>query len=435
MGHPTTASLPRGAAAHSQGFAYNHNAHFSNRPGYHGGGWYHGDWRGHWAGPWGYRPWGWGWYGGWGWGGPAWGYGMGYVGYGGYGMGYGGYGWGFGGGGISVGIGVPASPWNWGYFGYYNPYWVAPLGGVTYINYSQPVVVAAPSYAASAGQVAPTSDAPSPAPSPAPGLQPTPLQNEAMAIFDNARSLFRKGKYREALAQTDRAVALLPNDSLMHEFRALCLFALKDYQQSAAAVHAVVSAGPGWNWTTVSNLYPSASVYTDQLRALEKFCGDRPSAAAARFLLAYHYLLGQHNEQAAAVLKELRQLEPDDQLAAQLLKGLTTPADAKSSPSLPPAPDQAVDAAVVVGHWKANRSDGSSFDLDLTKDHKFNWKFEQQDRQQQFDGTYTLADNFLILSAGGQNTLVGKVSMETSRQLTFRLAGANPAEPGLTFTR
>jgi len=419
---------PHAAGVHSGGFAYNHYGHFSNRPGYHGGGWYHGDWRGHWAGPWGYRPWGWGWYGGWGLGGPAWGYGIG------YGMGYGlGYGVGFAGGGISVGIGVPASPWNWGYFGYYNPYWVAPVGGPTYINYSQPVVVVPPNPSVSAGQA--TANTAAPLPIAAASSQPTALQNEALAIFDNARSLFRKGNYREALAQTDRAVAIPPNDSNLHEFRGLCLFALKDYQQSAAAVHAVVSVGPGWNWTTVSNLYPSSNIYTEQLRALEKFCDQQPTASAPRFLLAYHYLLGQHNDQAAVVLKEVRQLEPDDQLAAQLLKGLTTPADAKMSPSVVRTPAQPVDAAGVVGHWKANRSDGSSFDLNLTKDHKFSWKFEQQDRKQELAGTYTLADDFMILSAGDQNTLVGKVSMQSSNQLTFRLAGANPAEPGLTFTR
>jgi len=459
MGAPRTAAISRTAGARPGGFGYNHAAYLGNRPGYHGG-WYRGDWRGHWAGAGGYRPWGWGWNGGWGYGGPAWGYGIGfgmgyglgygmgyggysgygyggyggygYGGYGGYGYGgYGGYGMGFGVGGLSVGIGVPASPWNWGYFGYYNPYWVAPAGGITYINYSQPVVVAPPTPADSTGQISTAA----PLQVPAASSQPTALQSEALAIFDNARSLFRKGKYREALAQTDRAVALVPNDSILHEFRALCLFALKDYQQSAAAVHAVVSVGPGWNWTTVSNLYPSSSTYTEQLRALENFCDERPSASAPRFLLAYHYLLGQHNEQAATVLKELRQLEPDDQLAAQLLKCLTTPADAKSSPSVAPAPAQPVDAAGVVGHWKASRSDGSTFDLNLTKDHKFHWKFEQQDRQQEFAGTYTLADNFMILSSGDQNTLVGKVSMQSSDQFTFRLAGANPAEPGLTFTR
>jgi tetratricopeptide (TPR) repeat protein len=330
-------------------------------------------------------------------------------------------------------IGIGYSPWGWGYFGYYNPYWVVPVGGVTYINYSQPVVAAAPAPPVPAASQTTTS-AYTAAPS-APSVQKTPAQREALAIFDNARSLFRKGQYRPALSQTDRALALVPNDTLMHEFRALCLFAVADYQQAAAAVHAVVAAGPGWDWPTVSNLYSGAGVYTAQLRALETYCDKHESAAAPRFLLAYHYLLGEHNEQAAAVLEEVVRLEPADQLAAQLLKGLTTPADKRSSPSTPDVPVDPIEASSIVGHWQASRPDGSSFDLDLTKDRKFSWKFKGRDRKQEFDGTYTLAQNFMILSASDHNALVGKVSMESDDKFTFRLTGANPAEPGLTFTR
>ncbi|HEV3006931.1 MAG TPA: hypothetical protein VGX78_20840 [Pirellulales bacterium] len=414
-------SAPR---APIRNFSYNRNVHFSNRPAYHGG-WHRGDWGGHWAGPYGYRPWGWGWYGGWGWGiGMGWGYGP---------YSYGAWGYPVG---IAT-IGIGASPWGWGYFGYYNPYWAAPMGGVTYINYSQPVVAAAPAPpapAASAGGQSATS-AFAEVPAPAPAIQKTPAQKEALAIFDNARALFHKGQYRVALSQTDRALVLVPNDSLMHEFRALCLFAVADYQQAAAAVHAVISAGPGWDWPTVSSLYAGAGVYTAQLRALEKHCDEHPTAAAPRFLLAYHYLLGEHNEQAAAVLEEVVRLEPADQLAAQLLKGLTTPSEKRSTANLPAESDEPVEASNIIGHWNASRPDGSSFDLDLTTDHKFSWKFKQRDRQQEFDGTYTLAKNFLILSASDHNALVGKVSMESDDKLTFRLAGGNPAEPGLTFTR
>jgi tetratricopeptide (TPR) repeat protein len=247
--------------------------------------------------------------------------------------------------------------------------------------------------------------------------------------------MFRQGQYQAALKEADRAVRLLPNDSLMHEFRGLCLFALGDYQPAAAAVHAVVSVGPGWNWATVSNLYGNPSAYTTQLRGLETYCNDNPTASAPRFLLAYHYLLAEHNQEAAAILRDVVRLQPDDQLAAQLLKGLTTPADAAPAPAAPAAPTRPVERRTILGHWKANRPDGSSFALDLTDDNRFNWKFKAKDREQQFAGTFTLANNFLILSASDQNSLVGQVSMEADDKLNFRLAGGNPAEPGLTFTR
>lgn len=389
----------------SHGYAYNHAPHqFSNRSHYHGG-WYHGDWNGHGYGgrPWGYYPSGWGWYGG-GWYGGGWGLGWGY------------------GPGVTVGVYAPASPWIWGYYGYYNPYWVAPIGGVTYINYSQPIVVAAAPVASSGT-------------SSASAARPTPQQTQALAVFDNARGLFRQGQYQAALKETDRALAITPNDSLMHEFRALCLFSLRDYQQSAAAVHAVLTAGPGWDWATVSNLYRSSNDYTNQLRALEIQCSQSPSNTAAHFLLAYHYLLCEHHEQAAGELRQVVQLEPNDQLAAQLLQGLTTPAKQPPPSNQPPAPARPVDTESLVGHWKASRPDGSSFDLDLQPDKKFTWRFQQKDQVQEFSGTYTLANNFLILAAGDQNSLVGNVALEERDKLSFRLAGGNPSEPGLSFTR
>ena len=128
-----------------------------------------------------------------------------------------------------------------------------------------------------------------------------------------------------ALTTANRAIALVPNDTLMHEFRALCLFATKDYQQSAAAIYAVLSIGPGWDWATVSGLYSDANAYTEQLRALEAYCNENPQAPHARFLLAYHYLLEGHSDEAATELEAVVELQPKDQLSAQLLKGLKNP--------------------------------------------------------------------------------------------------------------
>ncbi len=246
--------------------------------------------------------------------------------------------------------------------------------------------------------------------------------------------MFSRGEYKAALAQTDRAIKLLPDDSVMHEFRALCLFATGDYQQAAAAVYAVVSVGPGWDWTTVSNLYPNIDVYSQQLAALENYTAQHPDAPGPQFLLGYHYLLGGHNDHAAAEFERVVQLQPKDQLAAQLLKGLTTRGDVPQ-PGPPAEPAKPVEASSVVGAWKSSRPDGSNFEMNLASDNKFSWKFSQQDKQQAMNGTYTLADNYLILKASDQNALVGQVELTASNQLKFKLAGGNPADPGLTFTR
>ena len=178
---------------------------FSNRPPYHGG-WYHGDWHGNWGGPWGYHPWGWGWYGGWG---P------------GFGCGIrpgrddrrrgAGFSLGLGllqllqpvlgrrrgllqlftaGGGHSSGVLGAASGgeriWRrWLRRGGYGP------GGYGTGGYV-------------AGAAAPAA---APPPASGPSAATTPTQQEGLAIFDNARALFKQGQYKAALAQTDRAIA------------------------------------------------------------------------------------------------------------------------------------------------------------------------------------------------------------------------------------
>ncbi|MBI3839523.1 MAG: tetratricopeptide repeat protein [Planctomycetia bacterium] len=380
---------------------------FSHRPTYHGD-WYHGDWRGHWVDPWACRPCGW-YGGGWGWG---WG-----------------FGWGFGAGVATVGVVTLGSPWGWGYYSYYNPYWVVPVGGVSYINYSQPII-AAPVVVPALQPAMQTT-----LPSPSDAASTSSDQEKALSIFESAHSFFKRGEYQLALAQTNRAVALLPNDSLMHEFRGLCLFALQDYGQAAAATYAVLSIGPGWDSATLMSLYPNASVYNEQLRALETYRDENPNAAAARFLLAYHYMLAGHNDKATAELETVVELEPKDQLSAQLLKGLTTPPEIQppAGPARPPARPVAVES--LVGNWRSSRADGSKFELNLSEDNRFSWKATQQDKQQQLSGTYTLADNYLILTASDQNALVGHVALEPGGKLKFKLAGGSPTDPGLTFTR
>src|SRR5262249_11214680 len=115
-----------------------------------------------------------------------------------------------------------------------------------------------------------------------------------------ARESFRTNDYARALALTDQALAQTPNDPILHEFRALVLFALKRYKEAAATAYAVLTAGPGWNWATLVGLYPDVDTYNAQLRALEASARQTPNDASIRFLLAYHYLVEGHKDAAAA---------------------------------------------------------------------------------------------------------------------------------------
>ena len=319
---------------------------------------------------------------------------------------------------------------------------------MTYINYAQPIIVApAPVVVAPSTPPPTTTYSPTAAVSEtidgdaSPTLAEAPKepssQDKALDRFDTARTLFKRGDYPMALSEADRAIALMPNDPLMHEFRALCLFAMKDYAQSAAATYAVLSVGPGWDKTTLEGLYNNMAVYQTQLHALEAYRDANPKVGNAHFLLAYHYLLAGSSDKAIAELETVVKLEPKDRLAAQLLQGLSSPEEDPDGPELQqPTPTAVpVDAASLPGEWTAKRSDGATIALKLTADHKFNWTVSGQEKPQKLSGTYTFADNYLILSATGQNALVGQVSMESADKLTFKLAGGSPHDPGLTFVR
>ncbi|HEX4149184.1 MAG TPA: hypothetical protein VHY20_09360, partial [Pirellulales bacterium] len=115
---------------------------------------------------------------------------------------------------------------------------------------------------------------------------------------------------------------------------------------------------------------------------------------------------------------------------------------AMNPPGQPAAPAQLatagrpIDPTALTGDWQATRTDGSAFGLKLSGDNNFTWQFTQQGKPPQtLNGTYTVANDYLILKASDQNTLLGQVAMVDPNHFTFKLAGDNPGDPGLTFTR
>ena len=163
-----------------------------------------------------------------------------------------------------------------------------------------------------------------PAPQPGQPAGQSLASDQATQLLDAAAAAFGQGDYTGALAQCDQAIAKLPNDPLLHEFRGLTLFALHRYKEAAGTIYAVLSVGPGWDWTTLVSLYPDIDVYTQQLRDLEQYVNAHRDEADARFLLAYQYLTCGHTDAAASQFKAAVELDPKDQLSAQLLAALTT---------------------------------------------------------------------------------------------------------------
>lgn len=256
-------------------------ARFYNRPWGRYYPWYHGGWRG-----WNYWPSFWG---GWGWG----------------------YGMGFGPGAADLGYGGPTIV-------YENPYYVpvpvaVPTTPVvvqesnTYVvpqplDYSRPIQVPTAQQAASK-----TDD---------------DLAKESKQQMDPAVAAFKAGDYAKAMRECDDAIKLLPGDTNLHEFRALVQFAQKKYKDAAGTLYAVLAAGPGWDWNTLSTFYTKEDTYTRQLRDLESTVRDHPKDAAAHFVLAYHYLVLDQRSAAKDQLAEVVKLQPKDKVSAGLLDAL-----------------------------------------------------------------------------------------------------------------
>ena len=172
--------------------------------------------------------------------------------------------------------------------------------------------------------------------------------DQALALFSQARDSFKSGEVTLALQQADAALAQNPNDTSLHEFRALCLFALGRYDEAAVPLYAVLAVGPGWDWPTLIGLYPNAEVYTAQLRRLEAYTTANPQSSTSRFVLAYHYLTEGFNDAAATQLKQVVALKPTDAVATKLLQQMN--AASAGGPRAPTAAAAAEPAAARPAH-------------------------------------------------------------------------------------
>jgi tetratricopeptide (TPR) repeat protein len=262
------------------------------------------------------------------------------------------------------------------------------------------------------------------------------VANPALALFDAGRASFQQGNYADALRQTNDALAKLPNDTTLHEFRALCLFALGRYDEAAATLYAVLSVGPGWDWTTLIGLYPNVDVYTTQLRALEDYCTTHPESATGRFVLAYQYLTEGHTEAAVGILKQVVALKPSDTLSTKLLRQLDPsqdkPAPATASAPADTAPPQ---GASIAGTWTARPSADTAIALTVQPGGEFTWKVTRKGQTQQFTGASTYGDGILTLAQDKGPALVGRVSWKDADHMTFRIVGDGPDDPGLNFSK
>lgn len=327
--------------------------------------------------------------------------------------------------------GINRAAYTFGYWGYENPYYYEsyPVGGDVVLDYSEPIFISEPAVESAPVVQAEVSTTTAPAEIVTPALQD----------FEAARAAFYQGDHAAALSLTDKALSAMPNDAVIHEFRAQVLFAQGKYKDAAAGLYAVLAAGPGWDWTTMLSLYPSVDVYTKHLRALEQVARER-GTAEARFVLAYHYLTMGYKDSAIYQLKQLQKLTPNDPLAKELLimaggpeaAGIATPAE--TTAVTPPA-TASIEATELAGRWNANGQGGTSFALELTADGNFVWTYAASGKKETVKGVYALDGNVLAMEPTSGGVMLAEVNKPQKGSFDFRLLGAPTSDPGLHFQR
>jgi tetratricopeptide (TPR) repeat protein len=329
--------------------------------------------------------------------------------------------------------------YGFGYWGYANPYATGGSSSSSSYSYSEPLVEYAESGSTDSGAVAAPTD-PGAAPAEAVSAGPPALTEAGMLAFEQARASFSAGEYETALNQLDVTLQTMPRDTVVHEFRGLVLFAMKKYPDSAASVYAVLSAGPGWDWTTMSGLYPNVNVYTQQLRELENFMKSNPTSADASFLLGYHYLTMGHKDVAQKYFGTALQQLPGDRLLTQLA-GTTAPVsqETKSSPTIVPTPaeftpDQILTVDQMVGTWKASSPD-AQFELTLTSDGRFVWIYSRGKTKETVKGVFAIDQNNLAMEPDAGGTMLAEITNAGPTQFQFKMVGGEPDDKGLMFAR
>jgi predicted Zn-dependent protease len=284
-------------------------------------------------------------------------------------------------------------------------------------DYAQPVAVT--TYAADAA-------------APAQAAAPADSVTEAERVFDEALARFKAGDYTAALAGCDKAVKLGPKDPIVHEVRALALFALARYPEAAATLNAMLASAPGMDWTTMSGLYGSVDAYTLQLRKLEEFCQSHPTDAAAWFVLAYHYLVGGHDEMAADALRVVVAKQPGDVVAKQLLAAL----DPQPAAAAPAAEAAATGPETdLVGAWNAKAGD-DTVTLTIKEDSTFTWKASPKGQPAvEISGTIETSRDAIALVSEKAGTMGGKVASQGPDAFEFTLSGGPPGAKPLAFQR
>ena len=180
-----------------------------------------------------------------------------------------------------------------------------------------------------------------PAPRPAAlALAATTKTNAPEDKVLNGETAFRRGDYLGAIEDWKTAIADGSRNPVLVMLLGQAYFAAGNYRESAVTTQAAMHALPEDRWGIVvsnrSELYGRSSSYLSQLHELETAVNENPKDPAQRFLLAYHYAYLGYPQPAVAQLDKVVELEPRDEIAAQLRKVVAVNLPAPGAPVITP---------------------------------------------------------------------------------------------------
>jgi tetratricopeptide (TPR) repeat protein len=306
--------------------------------------------------------------------------------------------------------------YNMGYQSYKNPYQAPPVQN-TYVTYTQPVSVAAAANPPGDETAASTAE------------------SKSADALEASRAAFKSGDYTTALSKADEAISYVPGDTTLHEYRALCFFALGKYSDAAGVLNPVLASGPGWSWDTMIGFYNGSGAYNDQLQKLEGYAKSS-GKADGHFLLGYHYLVCGHMDKAYEQFAKASQMEPGDsisrQLAALTKDSIPDGGSDDGSEVERPAP---VPVDKLVGTWTSDTGNGKiTFTMNQGGDYTWGFKPASGDATE-LKGTYGLNDKGLLVLTSDDTQMVSAIDLKADGKMHFTLVGAPDGDPGLDFTK
>src|SRR5690606_30417364 len=115
------------------------------------------------------------------------------------------------------------------------------------------------------------------------------------------------------------------------------------------------------------------------------------------------------------------QLEPKDDLAAQLVKMYSPVSEESKQAEDAPPPDlekPAYPMEKLYGDWTAT-SDGGEFSLHLGDNDEFVWKFTRDGQPQSVSGAYIVRGNNLVMQPDTGGTMISTITLEGDQTLEF----------------